>query len=189
MVITVEQHPFESPEALQLITELDAELSEMYADVIPNGYRGHPFPGETAKETPFTNGVVVESPITFFVAYMPGEDGRRDLSCAAGCVVLLTNCCYEGLPTDKKVGELKRMYVRSKYRKCGAARALMIALEKESGGLAGVDLLVLSTGPRQVAAHRLYEQMGWSRREAFGEVLELDEEIRNSILCYDKVLR
>lgn len=65
-------------------------------------------------------------------------------------------------------GELKRMYVRPKFRGLGLARRLLKHLEKLAR-TRGAGLLRLETGIFQPEAIGLYESMGFKRIPPFGE--------------------
>ena len=60
------------------------------------------------------------------------------------------------------------MYVREAVRGRGVAPALLARLEAEARG-AGLPLLRLETGDRQMAALRFYERSGFRRCGAFGD--------------------
>ena len=64
--------------------------------------------------------------------------------------------------------ELKRMYVRPAARGKGVADALLERIEAEVRG-AGLSVLRLETGDRQLAAMRFYERTGFRRCAPFGE--------------------
>ena len=63
--------------------------------------------------------------------------------------------------------EVKRMYVRDAARGRGVARALLARIEKETRD-AGLVLLRLETGMRQMAALRFYQLAGFQPCAAFG---------------------
>ena len=88
--------------------------------------------------------------IRFFVA--------RVNSVAAGC---------GGVELFAEFAEVKRMYVREAVRGRGVARALLARIEEETSD-AGLALLRLETGVRQIAALRFYEQAGFRICPAFG---------------------
>ena len=66
-----------------------------------------------------------------------------------------------------RAAEIKRMYVAASARRRGFARSILAALERTAAA-AGVDLLVLNTGPVQPAAVALYESSGYTPVPAFG---------------------
>jgi GNAT superfamily N-acetyltransferase len=67
-------------------------------------------------------------------------------------------------------GELKRMYVRPRFRGWGFGRMLVNHLA-DYAAAQGVGLLRLETGIHQTAAIRLYEGMGFQRIPLFGEYI------------------
>lgn len=88
--------------------------------------------------------------IQFFLARLDGE--------AVGC---------GGVALFPDFAEVKRMYVRAGVRGRGAAQALLERIETEARH-AGITVLRLETGDRQVAAMRFYERTGFQRCAAFG---------------------
>jgi putative acetyltransferase len=64
--------------------------------------------------------------------------------------------------------EVKRMYVRETARGRGVADAILVRIEQEARS-AGLPLLRLETGTRQIAAMRLYARMGFRECPAFGD--------------------
>jgi putative acetyltransferase len=64
--------------------------------------------------------------------------------------------------------EVKRMYVRDAARGQGVADAILARIEQEVRS-AGLSLLRLETGTRQIAAMRLYARMGFRECSAFGD--------------------
>ena len=65
-------------------------------------------------------------------------------------------------------GELKRMYVRPKFRGRGLAKLMLEHLEAHSIEH-NIHLLRLETGIHQKEAIKLYERMGYKPRPPFGE--------------------
>ncbi|ABP53544.1 GNAT family N-acetyltransferase [Salinispora tropica] len=63
--------------------------------------------------------------------------------------------------------EIKRMYVEPSARGTGVATAILHALE-EAARTAGVQTLLLETGPAQPDAIRFYEREGYHRIANFG---------------------
>ena len=72
-----------------------------------------------------------------------------------------------GVELFGEFAELKRMYVRETFRGRGVARALLARIEEEASD-AGLVLLRLETGVRQIAALRFYERAGFRICPAFG---------------------
>jgi putative acetyltransferase len=60
------------------------------------------------------------------------------------------------------------MYVRETARGRGVADAILVRIEQEARS-AGLPLLRLETGTRQIAAMRLYARMGFRECPAFGD--------------------
>jgi putative acetyltransferase len=87
---------------------------------------------------------------------------RFFLVCLDGTAV---GCGGVALFTD--FAEVKRMYVRATARGRGLARAILGRLETEAR-TAGLGLLRLETGDRQIAAMRLYTAAGFRQCPPFG---------------------
>jgi len=66
----------------------------------------------------------------------------------------------------RRVGEVKRLWVRPDLRRHGVATALMATALERAGAL-GYAELYLETGPRQPAARALYERLGWETVDRF----------------------
>jgi putative acetyltransferase len=88
--------------------------------------------------------------IRFFLARLRGG--------AVGC---------GGVALFSDFAEVKRMYVRDVARGKGVADAILARIEEEVGD-AGLSVLRLETGERQVAAMRFYARAGFQRCQAFG---------------------
>jgi putative acetyltransferase len=88
--------------------------------------------------------------IRFFLARLRGA--------AVGC---------GGVALFSDFAEVKRMYVRDLARGQGVADAMLARIEQEVRD-AGLSLLRLETGDRQVAAMRFYARAGFRRCRAFG---------------------
>ena len=88
--------------------------------------------------------------VRFFLARLGGA--------AVGC---------GGVALFSVFAEVKRMYVREAARGRGVAQAILARIEVEARG-AGLSLLRLETGERQVAAIRLYTRAGFRSCPAFG---------------------
>jgi putative acetyltransferase len=89
--------------------------------------------------------------VRFFVARRHGA--------AVGC---------GGVALFADFAEVKRMYVRDAARGTGVADAILARLEAEVRG-AGLSVLRLETGDRQLAAMRLYARAGYRQCPAFGD--------------------
>lgn len=82
----------------------------------------------------------------------------------------------------REYGELKRMYVRPRFRGAGLGRSLVDHLAAHA--LAnGVTVLRLETGIHQQAAIRVYERAGFSRIASFGPYVNSPLS-----LCFEKTL-
>lgn len=92
--------------------------------------------------------------IRFFTAT---RDGR-----VVGCGALALRDGY---------GEVKSMFVDPAARGAGAGAALLARLEEEARA-AGLAALMLETGDRLDAAHRLYARCGFAFRGPFGDYRE-----------------
>jgi putative acetyltransferase len=88
--------------------------------------------------------------VRFFLARLRGS--------AVGC---------GGVALFSDFAEVKRMYVREVARGKGVADAILARIEQEAGD-AGLSVLRLETGERQLAAMRFYARAGFRRCQAFG---------------------
>ena len=128
-----------SPDAVRLISALNAELSAAF-----------PEPGAT--HFTLASYEVADGEGAFLIAY------ANEVAVGCGAVRRL----------DAATAELKRMYVASEQRGHGVGRALVVALEREARQL-GASRVVLETGTRLLRAVALYEGMGYSRVPLYGE--------------------
>lgn len=85
-------------------------------------------------------------------------------------------------PLDDMATELRRVFVRRPFRRLGIARRLLAAIEICAQGR-GFAVMRLETGPRQLAAMRLYETCGYVRIAAFGPYADDPTSV-----CYEKRL-
>ena len=143
--IDVRRSTLASPDAVRLISALNAELTATF-----------PEPGATHFSLSGTQ--VEDGDGAFVVAYLDAA--------AVGCGAVRR--------LDGTTGELKRMYVEPSARSQGIGRAIVEALEREARHL-GVTQVVLETGTRLTPAIRLYESLGYSRIPLFGEYLASPE--------------
>lgn len=97
---------------------------------------------------------LLEQSVRFFVIRVDSE--------AAGC---------GGIQFYEDYGELKRMYVRPKFRRIGLAKRLIDVLTDEAKR-ANQTLLRLETGIHQTEAIGLYVQAGFRTTGPFGEYVE-----------------
>jgi GNAT superfamily N-acetyltransferase len=70
-------------------------------------------------------------------------------------------------PVDEQTTEVRRMFVTSKARNLGVARAVLKVIE-EHARLQGFRRLVIETGNRQLPAIRLYESSEFYAIPSFG---------------------
>lgn len=136
---TIQQERPDTPEAAALVGELEAHLAARY----PVGSR-HGFSVER----------LLAEGVEFFVLRSDGE------AAACGGLLLVDD-------EDGRYGEIKRMWVRPAFRGRGFGKQILVHLEGHARR-AGVPVLRLETGIRQVEAIRLYERMGFVRIPPFG---------------------
>jgi len=113
-----------------------------------------------------------EDPEKFIQEYF-GEGGGFCLARVegelAGCVGLRRLPKPEELePEDVKCAEIKRMYVREKFRGRGVAERLLAAAENFARE-EGYARIYLDTAREMVAAARLYERNGYQRCTRYNE--------------------
>jgi putative acetyltransferase len=142
--VEIRPEPLDSPVALQLISELNAELSRDY----PPAQRFHSL---AASE-------VAEGTGAFLVVWLDGAPA------GCGAVRMLPESAGAG---PGAVAELKRMYVVPAARGRGLSRTILGALEARAGAL-GATRAVLETGDKALAALGLYQSAGYSRIPCFG---------------------
>ena len=156
MTITIAEEAPDSADALALIGELDAILTPMYDARDRHGY---------SVETLKRQGV------HFFVVRCDGE--------VAGCGGVQF---FDATPADAGFGELKRMYVRPRFRGLGLGRRLVEHLSAVAVSH-GLDIVRLETGVHQTEAIALYEKVGFRRIPPFGDYPDSPVS-----LCYEKRL-
>jgi putative acetyltransferase len=83
--------------------------------------------------------------------------------------------------------ELKRMYAKPEVRGKGVAKAVLERLEAEARG-AGVPLVRIETGNRQMEAMRFYEREGYLKCGAFGPYAEMPPKAIATSVFYEKRL-
>jgi putative acetyltransferase len=106
--------------------------------------------------------------IRFFVARLDGV--------AVGC---------GGVALFDDFAEVKRMYVRKSARGRGVSQAVLARIEDEVRA-AGLAMLRLETGDRQVAAMRMYERAGFARCAAFGDYAAMPAAAVVTSVFYEK---
>jgi putative acetyltransferase len=108
--------------------------------------------------------------IRFFLARLRGA--------AVGC---------GGVALFSDFAEIKRMYVRDVARGQGVADAIVARIEEEVRD-AGLSLLRLETGERQVAALQFYARAGFRRCPAFGAyALMAPQSIKTSVFFEKRI--
>jgi putative acetyltransferase len=118
----------------------------------------------------FSLDAIFQPHVRFFLARRQGA--------AVGC---------GGVALFPDFAEVKRMYVRGIARGQGIADALLARIEDEVRG-AGVSMLRLETGTRQIAAMRLYIRTGFRECPAFGDyALKAPEAIASSVFFEKRV--
>ena len=151
------EHPA-TESARTLIAELDAYLGPLYPQESQHGY---------------SIEKLVQQQVDFFVLYHDGEP--------AGCGGVQIIC--DANDPMERYGELKRMYVRSRFRGLGLAKLLLRHLEVLALDR-GATVMRLETGIYQPEAVGLYERTGYYRIPPFGDYPKDDP----LSLCYEKRL-
>jgi len=108
--------------------------------------------------------------VRFFIA-------RRD-GAAVGC---------GGVALFSGFAEVKRMYVRDVARGQGVADAILSRIEQEVRD-AGLSLLRLETGDRQLAAMRFYERTRFRRCAVFGDYVGMTPQSISTSVFMEKDL-
>ena len=138
MNVRVEDDRYDSPVAEPLVRELLAELYARY------GVADADPDGLSAEQLAAPHGA-------FVVAWIDAD--------AVGCGALRR--------VGEHVGELKRMYVRPRWRGQGVGRAVLAAVEARARAL-GYERLILETGTRQPEAIGLYTTAGYTPITPYG---------------------
>ena len=139
----IRQVPFTHPDALTLITTVQAEYTVLY---------GGP------DNTPLDPTMFDAPDGAFFVGYVQGRPA------AMGGWRFRPDVTAFGL---SRAAEIKRMYVDQGARRTGLARVVLAHLQGTARA-AGADLMVLETGIEQPAAIALYTSSGYEPVEGFG---------------------
>ena len=156
--ITIRREHPGTEEASQLIAELDAYLRPLYPIESQHGY---------------SIEKLVAQRVEFFVVYHDGEPA----GCGGVQIIRDPNepvRCY---------GEIKRMYVRDRFRGLGLARRMLAHLEQVASDM-GATRMRLETGIYQPEAITLYEKCGYHQIPPFGKYPPNDP----LSLCYEKRL-
>ena len=149
MSTTIRKERPDTEAASRLIEELDAILSPLYPDESRHGY---------------SIDKLIAQKVEFFVLYHNGDP--------VGCAGVQFFPEQEAAGEDHgKYGEVKRMYVRDRFRGLGFAKRLLKHLEEQTVAQ-GIALLRLETGIHQPEAVKLYEKSGFYGIGPFGEYRE-----------------
>ncbi|HEY6318412.1 MAG TPA: GNAT family N-acetyltransferase [Acidimicrobiia bacterium] len=136
--VRIEEHRYDSPVSVALVTELLDELLARYGFADP--------------DPDHLDVLQLAAPHgTFVLAWIDTE--------AVGCGALRR--------ADERVGEIKRMYVRPARRGQGVGRAVLLAVEARAREL-GYERLILETGTRQPEAIALYASSGYESIPSYG---------------------
>lgn len=139
MAVDIRRSSLASPDAIRLITALNAELTSKF-----------PEPGAT--HFSLSHEQVADGDGAFLIVYVDDEP--------VGCGAIRR--------LDGERAEIKRMFVSPSFRGHGIGRAIVRALEDEARRL-GFSRVVLETGTRLPVAIALYESAGFTRIPLFGE--------------------
>jgi GNAT superfamily N-acetyltransferase len=143
-VLELRPTPFDHPDSLRLIAEVQQVYRERYG-------------GEDATEV---DPREFDSPDGFFVV---GYAGGEPVACGGWRV----RQASEGGPLRDGDAEVKRMYVAAAHRGLGYARAVLAELERTAVA-ARRRRIVLETGTMQPEAIALYVSAGYQPMAAFG---------------------
>ena len=124
------------------------EAMELLAE-LDTALQQYPYPPESRHA--FSVEKLIREGVAFFLAYCDGQ------LAACGGVKLFVD-----------YGEVKRMYVRPRFRAKGLGKAILNHLA-EHARANGMDTLRLETGIYQVEAIGLYDSWGFARRGPFGD--------------------
>ena len=153
------------PDAESLVAMLDAELDEIYGDLLD----------ETSTlsaevRTSFDGTLDPELKADFNGVFLVAR--RDDVPIACGGMLFL----------DDATGEVRRVYAKPEERGSGVARALMAELERVASD-SGRSRIVLETATRQPRAMRFYEALGYTRIPPYGKHVGNPWSV-----CYEKLI-
>ncbi len=151
------------PDAEALMAMLDAEVNEVYWDVLED-----PTSMSAELRATFNGTLSPELKAAFNGVFLVAR--RNGVPVACGGVLFL----------DDTTGEVRRIYALPEERGSGVARGLMSALE-DAAAERGTRLLLLETGNRQPRAMRFYEALGYTHIPPFGEHIGKPWSV-----CYEK---
>ncbi len=142
--LAIQRVTLENADALDLIDELNAELTATYPEPGSTFFRLDP------QQVSGANGV-------FLVASLEG----RSVACGAFRVL-------DVVPGDPATGEVKRMFTRPEARGLKIGAAVVAELERWARSF-GLGRLVLETGTRQKAALAVYSKAGFEPCPCWGD--------------------
>ena len=154
--VVIRQERPDDPEPAALVIELEAHLATLYPAESRHG---------------FSVERLVEEGVDFFVLRVDGHP--------AGCGGILF---VDATEADVAYGEIKRMYVRTEYRRHGFGILILEHLA-EHARARGYRRLRLETGSRSPDAMGLYERQGFYRIPPFGPYT--DDPLTP---CYERLL-
>jgi GNAT superfamily N-acetyltransferase len=144
-VLELRPTPFDHPDSLRLIAEIQQVYVERYGS-------------EDATEV---DPREFDAPDGFFVV---GYVGGKPVACGGW----RRRHAREGDALRDGDAEVKRMYVAAAHRGKGHARTVLAELERTAAA-AGLQRMVLETGTEQPEAIALYASSGYAPMPAFGE--------------------
>ncbi len=146
-VLRIERVPYGHPDAMRLISEVQAEYVMRY---------GGP------DRTPLDPLMFAPPLGSFFVGYLSLDSDERAVATGAWRV----HDDVEVFGT-RHTAEIKRMYVVPAARAAGLARRILAHLE-QTAAAAGAEAMILETGTAQPEAIALYRSSGYTSISSFG---------------------
>jgi len=172
--VTLARVDWFDPRAVALRAAMDAETGAMYAEFTA---------GQTAEVQAAIDDSLVVDPAAILVTLLALDGdvpvGHTALRPVVPQSTVSTSSTAEA---TAEALEVKKVFVPESARGRGVARLLMLEAEAIARDR-GVASLVLQTGPLQVPAIRLYEDLGYVLIPAFGKYGVIP-----GALCYEKVL-
>ena len=170
--IRIEYVDWLDPRAVALREAMDAETSAMYAEFSQSQSR--------EVQAAIADALTVD-PATI-VTTIIALDGEEAVGHSALRPVHLDRLDDRVALDDRAVLEVKKVFVAESVRGRGVARLLMGELETIARGRRAASL-VLQTGPLQVPAIALYEDLGYVAIPPYGKYDAIP-----GALCFEKVL-
>ncbi len=159
MTVEIRRIEYGTPDADDLLAQMDAEMGALYADV----------PELEDPEVGRLVGAALVVHPEQMIATVGAFDGDELVGHAA-------------VRPYEDALEVKRVYVRADHRGQGISKRLMLELEQIARER-GVSRLVLQTGDRQAEAIALYLKIGYTPIDRFGLYAPIP-----FFLCYGKTL-